>query len=513
MTSDEAAAEARSDKGLKGNAVTFWDGVAIGLDSTAPAYTIAAVLGSMALVVGTRTPAILLVSFLPMAAIASAFYYLNRADQDCGTTFAWVTRAMGPWLGWVGGWAIFITGVLINGAQADVAANYSLQVLGLDSLAANRPVVVGLAVVMIFVMTWICAIGIEISARVQRYMVLAQVGIIMLFVVAAIIAMVRGDVEADAPSFSLGWFNPLGVSPRDLMAGILLGIFCYWGWESGVNLNEETADGDVAAGKSAVVATVLLVITYVGSAVAVLGVLGLSTLEEYADDETLFGVVGDQVLGPFGWLLMLAIITSGLAATQTTILPASRTALSMAVAGAFPDRFQRIDPRRGTPAFATWVIGFVAAGFYVVGSIVSENFLFDAISALSILVALYYALTGFACAIYWRHELTRSLKAFVLIGLAPVLGGIVLIVVMVATAIDQADPANSYTGATVLGVGAPLGMAIVMFGTGLALQLISRVSYGKRYFTRTPFERVSDEVADATLGPRRRQGRRAARST
>ncbi|MCB0907022.1 MAG: APC family permease, partial [Nocardioidaceae bacterium] len=160
MTDQELGNQAQ-DKGLKGDAVTFWDGVAIGLDSTAPAYTIAAVLGSMALVVGTRTPAILLVSFLPMAAIASAFYYLNRADQDCGTTFAWVTRAMGPWLGWVGGWAIFITGVLINGAQADVAANYSLQVLGLDKLADSRAVVVALAVVMIFVMTWICAIGIE----------------------------------------------------------------------------------------------------------------------------------------------------------------------------------------------------------------------------------------------------------------------------------------------------------------------------------------------------------------
>jgi amino acid transporter len=328
--------------------------------------------------------------------------------------------------------------------------------------------------------------------------------------VVAVVAMARGDVESDAPSFSLSWFNPVGLSARDLLAGVLLGIFCYWGWESGVNLNEETADAEVAAGKSAVVATVILVITYVGSAVAVLGVLGLSTLEEYEDDETLFGVVGNQVLGPFGWLLMLAIITSGLAATQTTILPASRTALSMAVAGAFPDRFQRIDPRRGTPAFATWVIGFVAAGFYVVGSIVSENFLFDAISALSILVALYYALTGFACAIYWRRQLLRSLKAFVFIGLAPVLGGLVLIVVMVATAIDQADPANSYTGATVLGVGAPLGMAIVIFGTGLVLQVVARVSFGKGYFARVPFERVPDDIADNVLGPRR-QARGAAR--
>lgn len=499
----EGLAGPETDKGLKEKAVTFWDGVAISLDSTAPAYSIAAVLGSIALVVGTRTPAILVVSFLPMFFIASAFYYLNRADQDCGTTFSWVTRAMGPWLGWVGGWAIFITGVLVNGAQADVAARYSLDLLGLDALAERRWAVVSLAVVMVFVMTWICAVGIELSAKVQRIMVMAQVGTIMLFVVVAVIAMVRGRVAAGAPGFSLQWLNPIGLGPRELLSGMLLGVFCYWGWESAVNLNEESHDTEVAPGQAAVVGTGLLLLTYVGSAIAVLGVLDQATLKEYADDETLFGVVGNQVLGPLGWLLMLSIITSGLAATQTTIIPASRTALSMATAGAFPARLGAIDSRRATPALATWLIGLVAAVWYVFGSLVSENFLFDSVSALSILVALYYALTGFACAIYWRRELLRSVKALLLIGIAPVVGGLTLMVILVATAIDQADPANSYTGATVLGVGAPLGMAIIMFGSGLALQVIARFTYGRRYFERRAFESVSDEVATAALGPGR----------
>jgi hypothetical protein len=82
MTNEKLGARGQSDKGLKGDAVTFWDGVAIGLDSTAPAYTIAAVPVDSA---GGRTkaPAILLVSFM---AAMRPFYYLNRADQDYGTT-------------------------------------------------------------------------------------------------------------------------------------------------------------------------------------------------------------------------------------------------------------------------------------------------------------------------------------------------------------------------------------------------------------------------------------------
>ena len=71
--------------------------------------------------VGVQAPAVLLTSFIPMFFVATAFYYMNRADQDCGTTFSWVTRAMGPWAGWIGGWAICVTGILV-GFLADVAA-------------------------------------------------------------------------------------------------------------------------------------------------------------------------------------------------------------------------------------------------------------------------------------------------------------------------------------------------------------------------------------------------------
>lgn len=145
------------------------------MDSTAPAYTIAAVLGSIALVAGTKAPAVLIVSFVPMLFIAGAFYYMNRADPDCGTTFSWVTRAMGPWLGWMGGWAIFSTGVLVIGAQADVAAKYTFAILGLDSLAENRVAVVVFACLMVLALTWLCVRGTEMSAKFQRIMVGLQV--------------------------------------------------------------------------------------------------------------------------------------------------------------------------------------------------------------------------------------------------------------------------------------------------------------------------------------------------
>ena len=126
------------DKGLRRDVVGFWDGLAIGLDSTAPAYSLAAALGSLVVVAGTQAPAVLLLSFVPIFLVAGAFHHLNRADQDCGTTFSWVTRALGPTLGWLGGWAVVVTGIVVVGSLADVAATYLLDLTGLDDATRTR---------------------------------------------------------------------------------------------------------------------------------------------------------------------------------------------------------------------------------------------------------------------------------------------------------------------------------------------------------------------------------------
>ena len=131
LPAERAAPEAE----LKHGAISFLDALVIGLASTSPAYSLAVDhrAGRGARRASTR-PGVVLASFVPMLLIASAFYYLNRADQDCGTTFSWVTRAMGPWFGWIGGWAIAMTGVLVVGSLADVAVRFGLLTVGLDSL-------------------------------------------------------------------------------------------------------------------------------------------------------------------------------------------------------------------------------------------------------------------------------------------------------------------------------------------------------------------------------------------
>jgi hypothetical protein len=119
------------------------------------------------------------------------------------------------------------------------------------------------------------------------------------------------------------------------------------------------------------------------------------------------------------------------------------------------------------------------------------------------MIAFYYGLTGIACAIYWRRELGKSLKNFLLIGVGPVLGAIALFYLLYESVVDLADPKASYSGESILGVGVPLAIALFFIVLGLIVMVAWRFSsYGRPFFSRRGWESVPDQVVkDLSLGP------------
>jgi amino acid transporter len=460
---------------LKADAIGFVDALVIGLAATSPAYSLAAVIGPIAVLVGVYAPGVLLASFVPMALIATAFLYLNRVDQDCGTTFSWVTRAMGPWFGWLGGWAITMTGVLVIGSLADVGVSFTLLMFGADGAADNAWIRMPLAILLILVMTYLCVLGTDISARLQNALIFGQVGALLIFAVVALWKAVDGSSPLEEITPSLSWLNPFGEGGSALSAGLLLGVFAYWGWESAVNLSEETTDGASAPGRAGLWSTVILVVTYLAVAYAVIAFAGTQWLEDHAEDEEfVFADIAGSVLGGWDWIVLFAVATSAIASTQTTIIPASRTGLSMARRHALPSRFGRIHPSHQTPDVSTWWVAVIAIVWYVGIYQVSANALFDSLSALALLIAFYYALTGVACAIYYRRHLLESAKNLLLIGIGPVIGSGLLVWLLVLAVRDLADPENSYSGQAWLGVGPPLVIGIAIFLVGVVVMLVWR---------------------------------------
>ena len=495
-TTEGTEGDAGRPAGLKANAIGFVDALVIGLNATSPAYSLAAVIGPVVALVGIYAPGVMFASFVPMLLIASAFYYLNKVDQDCGTTFSWVTRAMGPWSGWLGGWAIAMTGVLVVGSLADVAVTFGLLTVGLDGWAENEVVRQLLTVLVILVMTGVCVIGTELSARVQNVLILAQVACLLAFAVVALYRVYAGTGTLDSVRPSAEWLNPFGSGGAPLTAALLLGVFIYWGWESAVNLTEEIRDSASAPGRAAVWSTIVLLVTYVAVGFAVVAYAGPLFLSENAgEEEFIFALLAGEAMGGWDWVVLLAVSTSALASTQTTIIPASRTALSMARRQALPARFGRIHPRYRTPDVSTWWVAGIAIVWYLVVRQISENALFDSLTALSLLIAFYYALTGIACAVYYRRRLTESLRNLLLIGLGPLVGAGLLIWLLVESVIDMADPANSYSGVSWLGLGPPLVIGIGIALVGVVVMLVWRF-VSPAFWSERPGVAGPDPVTD-----------------
>ncbi|MGA9749840.1 MAG: APC family permease [Nocardioides sp.] len=465
---------------LKAGAIGFVDALVIGLAATSPAYSLAAVIGPVVVLVGVYAPGVLIASFVPMLLIASAFLFLNKVDQDCGTTFSWVTRAMGPWFGWIGGWAITMTGVLVIGSLADVGVSFTLMMFGLDDAAANAWVRMPLAIGLILLMTWICVLGTDISARLQNLLILGQVVSLLVFAGVALWRAVTDNSSLDAITPSLSWLYPFGEGGAALTGGLLLGVFIYWGWESAVNLTEETTDSESAPGLAGVWSTVILLVTYVAVAYGIVAYAGVGFLSDNADEEEfIFALLADEVMGGWSWIVLFAVATSAIASTQTTIIPASRTGLSMARRHALPAHFARIHPDYRTPDVSTWWVAGIAIAWYVGIYQVSANALFDSLTALSMLIAFYYGLTGIACAIYYRRHLLESARNLLLIGIGPVVGSLLLLWLLVLSVRDMADPENSYSGQSWLGVGPPLVIGVVILVAGLVLMFVWRSIDGR----------------------------------
>ncbi|MCW2517235.1 MAG: amino acid transporter [Mycobacterium sp.] len=485
-------------KGLKGGALGLLSSVVVGMASTAPAYSLAATLGlivasSAGVLAGVKAPAIVLIAFIPMYLIAVAYQELNKAEPDCGTTFTWGSRAFGPVIGWLGGWGIIAADVIVMANLAQIAGSYSFTFVGdlgwhsVADLASSTLWSTVAGVIWIVVMTYICYRGIEVSARLQYFLLGFEVVVLIVLSVYALIRVYGHTAGAQAIMPSISWFWPAGLNFGDVIApAILTTIFIYWGWDTAVACNEESDDPGTTPGKAAVLSTFLLLATYAVvtvAAIAFSGVgsdgIGLGNPDNAGDVFAAFGpaLFGDSVLGHVGLLLLSAsILTSASASTQTTILPTARTTLSMGVYKALPTSFAKIHRKYLTPTTSTIVMGVASIVFYLLFTIISTNLLTALIGSVGLMIAFYYGLTGFACVWYYRKTFRSSFRNVMMRFVIPLLGGVILLVVFVYGLIQYAKPDwltdDDGNNVTIFGFGAVAVVGIGAMVLGLIVMAI-----------------------------------------
>jgi amino acid transporter len=481
MVNTESCTDRPREKGLRHNSVGLLASTVLGVSSVAPAYALTATLGPTVGEVGLQMPAIFLAGFLPMLLVAYAYRELNRALPDCGTSFTWTVKAFGPRIGWLCGWGAVVATIIVLSNLAGVAVSFFYLMLGemfaspgIAALGDNKLVNVLTCLSFIAAATAIAYRGLTVTKKLQYILVGLQMFVLALFTIMAFAK--SGGSAAPAIAFDWTWLDPFGVqSFAAFTAGLSLSLFIYWGWDTSLTVNEETAGEAKTPGRAALLTMVVILSTYLLVAVSAQMFAGIGTegygLGNPETGDNVFAALAGPVLGGLAILLFLAVLASSASSLQTTFLPPSRTMLAMAAYEAAPRRFAEVHPRFRSPSFATLAAGVGTGIFYTVLTLVSENVLIDTIYALGLMISFYYGLTAYACVWYFRKELTTSIRNFVFKGLFPGLGAVLLTLVFVKTAIDTWDPEYGF-GGSVFGIGTVFLIGVGVLALGVVLMLI-----------------------------------------
>jgi amino acid transporter len=468
---------------LEPNAIGVAQDTVIGMASSAPAATVGLSLAALAAATAYGSGPILILTAIPMLIIANAYRRLNMWNANCGASFEWVGRAINPYLGFLTGWLMIAAYIIGTVAEVLLLGPSVLAVFGSSSTSTWQYIAIGAAVGIIMLI--IAVVGIKITARAQVSMAAVEYLILIGLAVFGL-AFVLSHHPGTVP-ITKGWFSLSGVNGKgSAVAGFLVAVFVYGGWDGTLYVNEEVKHRRTNPGKAAILAVGLLAIIYTVSQVGFQGVISPSKLQAAAAHGTALIAVA-QALGGGFWAkaMALAIALSVIATTGTGIVLSARIVYGMASYRALPEFLANVSRRWSTPVAASIIVGLLIVAlstiYYLATSV--QNAFFDVIDVTGLLFSIFYILTALATMVYYRRRVFSSAWDALILGLLP-LGAAVFLGWILAKSLQSAPSSQvwSLVGILVAGV-------LLMFSA--------------RFILQSPFFRMPRESDSARHSDRR----------
>src|SRR5581483_853561 len=370
------------------------ESVIMGVAGTAPAFSVAATTAALVFAVGVLAPASLLYCGLIMLGSAFAFQHLNKGDPNAGASYAWVTQAFGPVLGFFAGWSVLIAQAVSMVSGTLPAATATLFLLA-PSYSTNVTAVSLVAAAWLIIISAITIKGIKLASYVQVALTTVELALLIVIMATALVRF----WDHPAHSFSLAWFSGLQFTPKMFATGALTAIFMFWGWDVALNLNEETRDSHLTPGVAAVVAMFTLLLLFVGFAVAAL--LCLTDAEIAAAGTNVVQAVADKLFPrPWSYIAVLSVMLSTIGTLEAAILAFTRTMYAKSRAKALHDRYARLHHKWQTPWIASVTLLAISLTLVLTESYLPtvSTVMRDAVNTVGFQGSLYYGLASFACA-------------------------------------------------------------------------------------------------------------------
>ncbi|MEU4878250.1 APC family permease [Streptomyces sp. NPDC021608] len=405
------------------------DGVAIAASSTAATTSIAIGMGTIATIVGLQAPALLLLAFLPVLGIATAYARLNRSEPNCGNGYTWVGKTLGPWPGFLTGWVTVVGSVIfcaytsaVMGSVVLILANrgglHSVAGIALDPSSTGITTAVGL--VLLLGLTALAVTGTRATTRFQS--------VLLVFEYAVLLGFCGWALITGEQSFSFSWFNPFEIADGTAFAqGLVLAVFFFWGWDAAFSVNEETRrPGDAARG--GLIALFAMLGLFLFGSVAFQREMSLPELIKNGPQALPY--LGEKLAAePWATLPVIALMFSAAASVQSTLIPTARGLLAMGRDRTMGPLWTRVHRRYGTAAVGTVVVLSVAVTIALLAVAIPRlsDMLLAAVNSIGLLVALYYGLTAIACAVrFWPDRREGFRTALLAVGVPAVSGSVLL---------------------------------------------------------------------------------------
>jgi len=416
---------------LREGSVGLWGDIVAAVTNVAPSAAVALTLGSIIAVSGLATPFLVIVVGLAMLCIAFAYHHLNLWQPTPGAQVMWIARAVTPLLGFAAGILLILESSVSNIANISLMGPYLLGIFSSD--AASNPVLE--YITSLVIMTIVCAIaviGIRAAIRFQTYILWIEYGIMLIFALVVYWADFTASSGATAPSLS--WFTP-SASPTGLsgiVAGIVITVFMFGGWEAAVYLGEEQRSAHRDPGRAAIICVIFCTIWFVFLIFGVQGVASSSELTAHSSNILAFAA-GKILPRPLDAIVSLAVLSSLIAVVQAQLNAWSRVAFGMAREGLIPRQFAFL----GSPLTPWFGLVFAAAlpmillVFYLANSGIAA--VLAAVTATAgYLYAMLYIVVALACIWYYRRTLGKSSSQLFYAGILPAIGALFLIYCVVA---------------------------------------------------------------------------------
>ena len=256
---------------------------------------------------------------------------------ESGGTYVYGRRRLGPFWGYLAGWAFVVGKTASCAAMALTFAAYAAP--GHERLAGAAAVVV---------LTALGCLGVQKSALVTRAIVVVVLAVLAMVVVAC---FAGGTAElANLQPF------PGGSAYGILQAGGLL-FFAFAGYARIATLGEEVRNPTHTIPRAIGIALAITLVTYVLVDGAALLAVGADTVG--ASAAPLHAAVAAGSLHGIAPIVRIGDAVASLGSLLALLLGVSRTTLAMARDRFFPTALAAVDPRRSVPARAEIAVGLV----------------------------------------------------------------------------------------------------------------------------------------------------------